>query len=466
MLSGKKNERAPTQENQGMALTLHGYRLPKNGSHDIARLRKHLTVKPFVPSVFVPSHAVPRYPVYHESADYFYVPKSYGIQNFGPPAVTTREVAATPDEHWEFRGSIRPAQQPVVDAYLQPVPKDGILSLATGGGKTVCALYIASQLKLPTLILVHNTFLRDQWEDRIRSFLPRARIGRVQGDIVDVDDRDVVIAMLQSLALKDYPIDTFRKIGLVIVDECHHIASEAFCRAIPKVTSKHMLGLSATPDRKDKLMYVIEWLLGPILYRSNTTDIADNKVRVEVYDFKSDDEAFLEIIYNAQGVMFTSLMVNKLAEFAPRNALLSDLIADVIRTCPERQMLVLTDRVQHTKDILSLLPDDVRAQAAILAQNVKADQRAAYCADKKVLIATYAMCKEGFDVATLNTLLIATPRPDVDQIVGRILRVEKTKRTVDPLILDVVDPQFRRQFQERLALYKKRNYTVENMSLE
>ena len=66
------------------------------------------------------------------------------------------------------------------------------------------------------------------------------------------------------------------------------------------------------------------------------------------------------------------------------------------------------------------------------------------------------MCKEGFDVATLNTLLIATPRPDVDQIVGRILRVEKSQRKVHPLILDIVDPQFKRQFQERMGLYKKR----------
>jgi superfamily II DNA or RNA helicase len=75
------------------------------------------------------------------------------------------------------------------------------------------------------------------------------------------------------------------------------------------------------------------------------------------------------------------------------------------------------------------------------------------------------MCKEGFDVPTLNTLIIATPRPDVDQIVGRILRVEKTKRKVSPLIIDIVDPAFRRQFQERLSLYNKRDYKVEKMKL-
>jgi superfamily II DNA or RNA helicase len=73
------------------------------------------------------------------------------------------------------------------------------------------------------------------------------------------------------------------------------------------------------------------------------------------------------------------------------------------------------------------------------------------------------MCKEGFDVATLNTLVMATSRPDVDQIVGRILRVDKVGRKIHPLIIDVVDPAFRRQFQTRLALYKSRNYEIEKM---
>jgi superfamily II DNA or RNA helicase len=132
---------------------------------------------------------------------------------------------------------------------------------------------------------------------------------------------------------------------------------------------------------------------------------------------------------------------------------------------PERQILVLTDRVQHTKDILEALPEDIRNQSAILSQSVKADQRAEFCATKKILIATYAMCKEGFDVPTLNTLMMATPRPDIDQIVGRILRVEKSARKIHPLILDIVDPQFRRQFQERNSLYKKRHYTVTKFEL-
>lgn len=447
-------------------LTLNGYRLSKSTNPPLDELRKTLTVKPYVPKVFVSNpNAVPRYKVFGEALDCLYLPKHFGITHYGPPTSTTRDVSQTPAEHWTFAGKLRDIQLPVVDAFLKPEPHDGILSLHTGGGKTVCALYIASQLKLPTLVIVHNSFLRDQWEERVKMFLPNARIGRIQGDLCEIEGKDVIIAMLQTLSMKTIPILTFRPLGLVIVDECHHIASEVFVQALPKVTSKYMLGLSATPTRKDGLMFVANWFLGPLLYTSDTGDKEDTGVHVEVYEYKNEDPVFNEILYNAQGVMFTSLMINKLAECEDRTKWLVGIVADVLEEEPHRQVLVLTDRVQHTKDVLAALPETLRAKAAILSQDVKADKRAEFCASCTILIATYAMCKEGFDVPTLNTLLMATPRPDVDQIVGRILRVEKSARTTHPLILDIVDPQFRRQFQERNALYKKRSYTTRVMAL-
>ena len=448
-------------------LTLNGYRLSKSTNPPLDELRKTLTVKPQVPKVFVSNpNSVPRYKVYGEASDCLYLPKHFGISKYGPPTSTTRDVPQTPDEFWTFAGSLRPIQRPVVDAFLKPEPHDGILSLHTGGGKTVCALYIASQLKLPTLVIVHNSFLRDQWEERVKGFLPKARIGRIQGDLCEIDDREIIIAMLQTLSMKTISIMKFRPLGLVIVDECHHIASEVFVQALPKVTSKYMLGLSATPTRKDGLMFVANWFLGPLLYTSDTGDKEDRGVHVEVYEYKNDDPVFNEILYNAQGVMFTSLMINKLAECEDRTRWLVEILTDVLDVDPHRQVLVLSDRVQHTKDILAALPEGLRSKAAILSTDVKAAARAEFCATKTILIATYAMCKEGFDVPTLNTLVMATPRPDVDQIVGRILRVEKSARTATPLILDLVDPQFRRQFQERNALYKQRSYKVTKMSIQ
>lgn len=421
-------------------------------------------MKPYIPAVFVQPRFVTKYPVFTENEEYLYVPKHYGIGEFGPITESRRDVPRTDLCFWDFAGSIRENQKEVVDSYLCPEPRDGIISLQTGGGKTVCALYIASKIQMPTIVLVHNTFLRDQWIDRIKSFLPKARIGTIQGEVVDVDDRDIVVAMLQSVCMKEYPPNTFKSFGLVIVDECHHIASEAFSQSLSKLTSKHMLGLSATPERKDKLMYVINWFLGPMLYRSNTADKVDEKVRVEVYDFDPQDEEYNAIIYNNQGVMFTTLMINKVAEYKPRNDLIVNLLDDLAQE--DRQILVLTDRVEHTKTLFESLPDKVKEQACILGSKVKATERAKFCESKKILIATYAMCKEGFDLSTLNTLVMATSRPDVDQIVGRIMRTEKTKRTVHPLIIDIVDPAFRRQFGERMRLYRERNYQVEKMMLE
>jgi len=447
-----------------MALTIHGYQLSKKDVPNIQTLKGLLTVKPYIPSVFVKPQYVQKYPVFYETSEHIYVPKHYGIETYGPFKSTMRDVTKTNAKNWTFSGTIREAQKTVIDSYLTPEPRDGIISLQTGGGKTVCALYIASILQLPTIVLVHNTFLRDQWIDRISAFLPDARIGTIQGDTIDIENRDIVVAMLQSVSMKEYPKTLFDQFGFLIVDECHHIASEAFSRAIPKLTCKHMLGLSATPDRKDKLMYVINWFLGPLLYKSDSADKVDDKVNVEVYDFEPTDPTYNDIIYNHAGVMFTSLMVNKVVECTERNKLIIELLTDLFHD-KEREILVLTDRVDHTKTLFDMLPTDIQETACILGRNVKSAQRAEWCESKRILIATYSMCKEGFDVAKLNTLVIATPRPDVDQIVGRILRTDKTTRTINPLIIDIVDPAFRRQFQARNDLYRKRNYHVEKMKL-
>jgi superfamily II DNA or RNA helicase len=507
-----------------MALTIHGYRLPKTDVKNLLQLKGILNVRPYIPSVFVKPQFVHRYPVYLESEEYIYVPKHYGIETYGEPKVSYRDVPKTEDKYWEFSGTIRAAQEPVVNSFLLPSPRDGILSLQTGGGKTVCALYIASQIKLPTLVLVHSGFLKDQWVERIQSFLPKARVGiwnedtsvdtflqefviRIEGEVIKykapdtphfkliknlknaeilrlaeimgvsatlesissdivryTSEHDITVGMLQGIMREDVTASSFKRLGLVIVDECHHIASEAFVRVVPKLTSKHMLGLSATPERKDKLMYVINWCLGPMLYKSDSAEKVDSGVKVEVLEFETDDAEFNTVIKNQSGVMFTSLMVNKLTEFEPRNKMIVELLKDLYED-QTRQILVLSDRVEHTKKLFETLPPDIQKHTGILARGMKPAVRTEFCESKRILISTYQLVKEGFDLASLNTLLMATPRPDVEQIVGRILRVEKSKRLTEPLILDIVDSTFRRQFQERLRLYRDRSYVVEKVTI-
>lgn len=209
---------------------------------------------------------------------------------------------------------------------------------------------------------------------------------------------------------------------------------------------------------------VIHWLLGPLLYKSNTADKVDDQAKVEYYEFEPSDPKFNEIILNPSGVMFTSLMVNKVVASEERNKFLVEILEDVYSD-PERRILVLTDRVEHTKKLMSMFPEKMKADSGILSRDVKSDQRQVLMETKRILLGTYQMCKEGFDLPSLNTLMMATSRPDVDQILGRIMRQEKGVRKVHPLILDVVDPAFRRQFQERLTLYKSRQYIIEKTKM-
>jgi superfamily II DNA or RNA helicase len=440
-------------------LTRSGYKINKNNlKENVHILKKQLSVKPYVSPVFAKPQFVKPYLLYKETENFLYVPKHFGIGRFGEPEL---EVTQESSDNWDFKGILRESQIEVVNTYLHPSPRDGLICLQTGGGKTVCALYIASQLKVKTLVVVHNTFLKDQWIERIKMFLPNVSIGKIQGEETDTE-KDIVIAMLQSISMKDYPKKIFKGFGLTIVDECHHIASEVFSQAFQKITSKHMLGLSATPKRNDGLMYVIEWFMGPILYQSENTDKVDHDIRVEVYEYDTSDIEFNKVLYNNQGVMNVAGMINKLTEFELRTKFICNIITDILTESPQRQLIVMTDRVQHCKDIVKILN---REDACYLAKELKADKREEYCRTKKILVATYQLTKEGFDVPSLNTLVMATPRPDIDQIVGRILRVEKSKRTIHPLIVDIVDSTFRRQFQVRNSLYKKREYMIEKMTI-
>ena len=126
-----------------------------------------------------------------------------------------------------------------------------------------------------------------QWRDRILEFLPSARIGKIQQDTIDIEDKDIVLAMVQSLSMKEYPEDTFESFGLVIFDECHHLGAEVFSKCMAKVQSKYMLGLSATPNRKDGLRKVFEWYIGDIAYM--TKEKSDDDAKVDIIKYFSEE---------------------------------------------------------------------------------------------------------------------------------------------------------------------------------
>lgn len=180
-------------------------------------IRKELTVKPFIPKSPIQPAA---FPIYLESPLKLYIPRYFGIETYGPPDRIL--IHPGKDIHVDFNGDLRPYQIAIVDKYIKHVDKcgGGLLDVDPGKGKTVMALNIVSRLGKCALVIVHKSFLLNQWIERIEQFLPGARVGKIQGQILDIENKDIVIGMLQSLSMKEYSKDTFRQFGLAIYDEC------------------------------------------------------------------------------------------------------------------------------------------------------------------------------------------------------------------------------------------------------
>ena len=204
-------------------------------------LRKELTVKPYIPKSLIKPE---EFPVYKESSSKFYIPRFWGIKKYGFPSKSKIPLGDT--IHIQFSGKLRDYQEDIVKTYMNTIRKDdfntgGLLEIPCGRGKTVLSLKIIAELKKKTLVIVHKGFLLNQWVERIHQFLPNARIGKIQGQIIDIDDKDIVIGMLQSLSMKNYPNNMFESFGLTIVDEVHHISSKVFSRSLMKIITQYTL---------------------------------------------------------------------------------------------------------------------------------------------------------------------------------------------------------------------------------
>lgn len=205
-------------------LTSRGYAIEKAGNDAlIEEITSTLMVKPKVNPNAPGADQVEAFPVYRENSKKLYMPRHYGLSRFGAPM---HDQLPDGDDApgLVFDGGLRLEQQPVVDAYLDaardPHRGGGIIVLQCGGGKTVTALYLASQIGKKTLVVCHKEFLMNQWKERIAQFLPGASVGRIQQKLVDVQGRDIVLGSLQSLAMREYDPEMLARFGMVIYDEC------------------------------------------------------------------------------------------------------------------------------------------------------------------------------------------------------------------------------------------------------
>jgi superfamily II DNA or RNA helicase len=400
----------------------------------------------------------PTYPVYRESAKKIYIPRFFGEKTIG----MTKDFQLSEGDpiELEFNGCLRENQVPVVETYLKHVHQSpygggGLLELPCAFGKTSLSLYIMSQLKRKTLVIVHKEFLLNQWVERIGQFLPSARVGRIQGPIVDIEEKDIVIAMLQSISMKEYPPETFQSFGLTVIDEVHHISSEVFSRALFKIVTKYMLGLSATMERKDGTTHVFKMFLGDIVYKGKRDE--EHPVVVRGIEYKTNDSEFNEVEYDFRGNPQYSKMISKLCEYNPRSEFILKVTEQMIREKPESQIMI----IGHNRSLLTYLHDAIeQRQIATVGYYVGGmkEEELKESESKQIVVATYGMAAEGLDIKTLSSLIMVTPKTDIVQTVGRILRMRHSQ----PIIVDIIDSHelFQNQWKQRIAYYRKCNYTV------
>jgi superfamily II DNA or RNA helicase len=342
-----------------------------------------------------------------------------------------------PSVGFAFKGQLKTFQRQAVNRML--AKEFGTLSSPTGSGKTIMALYIVAQRRQPSLIIMHTKDLVHQWIDRIHSFLgiPEEDVGLIGGGKM-VIGKKITVALVQSL----YKCagDVSPHIGHLIVDECHRIPSRTFTEAVTEFDSRFMLGLSATPWRRDKLSKLIFWHLGDVHYEVDKNELIESGFVLPA------DVIFRQTSFRPfhDPVMEYSKMLSELTTDDERNRLIA---ADVARESRENPgvCLVLTDRKKHCENLQTIMKYKHNVSADILTGDLTTSQRQETVqrlnqGQIKVLIATGQLIGEGFDCRQLSTLFLATPvrfSGRVLQYLGRVLRPAPAKNSAR--VFDYVD---------------------------
>jgi superfamily II DNA or RNA helicase len=328
-----------------------------------------------------------------------------------------------------FSGNLRKDQEQALAAIL--INPFGILEAPTGSGKTVIGLAAIAERRQRTLIVTHTRELQTQWVSRIHSFLgiPEEQIGIIGGGKKRIGQK-ITVALVQSLyKLADRAAPYF---GHLIVDECHRTPSRTFTEAVSAFDCKYMLGLSATPWRRDQIP--VRWFLGSAVHKISRDDLKNNNsILKPSVEFRPTN--FITDLNPSEQY---SKMLTELVADPDRN---QKIVGDVIKASGDGgTCLVLSDRKDHVRHLQNLIQRQ-GIPADVLIGDMQAKDRREVV-DRlnaglvKVLCATGQLIGEGFDSKELSTLFVTTPikfSGRVLQYVGRILRPApgKTAKIID-----------------------------------
>lgn len=439
---------------------------------DLILLRRRLTLIPKSTSEYKNPEPIE---MFHENESAFGVPREY---YFAQKSLHHTEVDDTElgcDMNTKLpRVPLKSYQRSPQDIFLEHyrTKYGACLCAETGYGKTIMGLSIARELGRSTLIIVHKTTLGEQWRARITGdpneesellragFFPEAKVGFVGDGECTFEGCDFVIALVQSLYDKNLPDKFYKQFGLIIGDEIHRMGSSKWSRAIPRFPARYRLGLSATPRRKDNAEDAFFFHLGKILFHGKGQVLVPTVYRVhtrfsfiETPNFNENDlrkDQFIESLINSD--YRNNIIVNELV---------SALTAG-------RRVLCVSDRVAHLENLKQMLELRLRKEGKfytigeffkggrkISNEDLNIEKR------KEMVFGTYKLIEDGEDVQDLDTLFMATPLSDAEQIIGRILRVKEGKKSA--IVIDVVDPNVGRcsgLSARRMGLYTSKEWKV------
>lgn len=446
-------------------LSFNGYGIPKNNNNDeIMKLKEELTMTPNVNFSISSNSSSSSFPIYSENEKRLYIPRYFGLQKYGVP---DKDLISdgTHCDNMIFQGTLREQQKEPVNNFIaaaeDPLKRGGIISVPCGFGKTIMSVYIACHFKKKTLFVSHKDFLNQQFKKTVEDFVPTAKIGIIKQSKVDVQNKEFVIASLQSLAMREYDNNIFKEFGLVIIDEVHHLGAEVFCRAFRKLNISMILGLSATLNRKDGMRKVFEYFIGKSVYKL----VKNEKIEVDVCIHKYFDTN-IEYSRNLQmwnGKPNIAGMITNICSYQPRTLYIINVIKEIIKKEKNRKILILSERRKQLTDIENYIKTDKDITTTIgyyvggMTQSSLDES-----AQSQIILATYQMASEGMNIPTLNTAIFASPISDIQQSIGRILREKPSERQYIPLCIDIFDDfsVFVRKAYTRIKYYNSKKYNT------
>ncbi len=366
---------------------------------------------------------------------------------------------------WKFTGELRPEQERAVRAM---VPHEyGVLAAPPGSGKTVMGCALVARHHTATLVLVHRAVLLDQWRQEAMRFLglKKKEVGVWRGKTTKLTGR-FDIAMLPSLARHENPAEVFAQYGLVIVDECHHVPAVSFEALLKACTCRHIVGLTATPQRKDGLERLLHLQCGPI--RHTLAAPAEESVPRVVFVRKSS--------FHLRSELGPKPPIHEIWQALVEDTGRTEQIAaDIWSTIGEgRCPLVLSDRIAHLESIEEALTRLCGAEDVTLfrvssrdgirrRREIRAEIEARATEGKRyVIFATASLIGEGFDLPRLDTLFLTMPlsfKGRLIQYAGRLHREHAEKEEIRVFdYLDENHPVTLAMFRRRAMAYRQMGY--------